>query len=853
VGWACDNENCDARRAPLSPDGQLVENRAFVSGDKGWKDLAVQVEGVVVQGSTARNDAVDVLRIIGSLRDALYSIDAVSGEYDFVSAGFESLTGYTLDDIRRMGGRASFDTLTHVDPPENLVVTSPIKRDGQRDAGTHERWLRRKDGSVVCLEDRSGPVRDGDRIIGYAGVLRDITDRMMRDAEIRRRNTLLRTVVDCLPDAVYAKDVHGRKLLSNPADVRTILYCNSEEEVLGKDDFAFFPHDLAAAFTAVDQQVILSGEPVINREESIIDQAGAKRWLLSTKVPFRDTQGTIIGLVGIGRDITDRRKAEEALKLFRALIDHSSDSIIVIDPASMHLIDANETALRVFGYTREEMLSISIFDLSPSTTPEMQSDISDDLLKHGSAILKRQQRRKDGSTYPSEVSINLVHLDRDYVVASIRDLSRRAAAEAALQRSEERFRLVLENVSDQLTILDPSGRCEFASPSHMHDDVPPESLIEQDYLSYIHPEDVDRLKECLAFVVKGHGHQSIEYRFRRGDGFWRFKDASVTLIVDDCGPRILTVARDVTERKLQDEERRWLELELSERNIRLEKTIAEVRQMQQGLIQSEKMASIGQLTAGIAHEINNPLAFVSSNLNRFGEYFNDVLGVLREWQCVKDELQKYPPFDPLLAKIRKTEEAADLEFAIENFSLLMKHTNDGTERIKSIVDRLRGFSHMSTGSYTEADINAAIDDTINLTWNELKYKATIVKEYGDLPPVTCNIGEIKQVLVNLIVNAAQALQESGTITIRTTHKDSTVVIQVIDTGSGIAETHLKRIFDPFFTTKAVGKGTGLGLWISATIVQKHAGTLTVESQPGTGTTMTIALPISQQNVPEEGE
>ena len=198
---------------------------------------------------------------------------------------------------------------------------------------------------------------------------------------------------------------------------------------------------------------------------------------------------------------------------------------------------------------------------------------------------------------------------------------------------------------------------------------------------------------------------------------------------------------------------------------------------------------------------------------------------------------------PLLMLIAKTEEQADVEFAATNFPVLMTHTSEGTERIRSIVDRLRGFSHMATESFAEADMNAALDDTINLTWNELKYKATIVKEYGEVPRISCNIGEIKQVLVNLLVNAAQALKDKGTITLRTKEDAGNLVVQVADTGSGIPEEHLKRIFDPFFTTKPVGKGTGLGLWISATIIQKHGGNLTVDSVVGSGTTMTIALPL----------
>jgi PAS domain S-box-containing protein len=790
-------------------------------------------------------------RILGGLQDALYCIDAASGEYTFVNPAFESLTGYTLDEIRSLGGRIAFGDRTRTSMVGSAAFTGRESAPALPSLNDEERWFRRKDGTILCLEDRCGPMTENGVVVAYTGILRDVTDRKIWEGETLERLTLLRTVVDSLPDIIYAKDRQGRKLMSNAAELRELLQGANEEEVLGKDDFAFFSVDLAKEFTRLDQQVLQTGVPLINHEVSIEDQTGVIHYLLSTKVPFKDADGKVAGLVGIARDITDRHNANESLRLFRALVDHSNDSIVVIDPGTGQFIDANETALKALGYTRTEFMTKTMFDIDATTNQKAFARLIADLQKTGGTVVRRKERRRDGTVFPSEVSLNLVHVDRDYIVAAIRDITKRMEAEEALRKSEERFRLVSENVADLLAILDTEGVCEFASPSHLQDGYLPHALINKNYLALIHGDDVALVRERMARVAEGMGHQSIEFRFRRADGSWRYKDASFTLIVDDAGERLLIIARDITDRKAQDEQRQSLERQLSDRNADLEKTITEFRQMQEGLIQSEKMASIGQLTAGIAHEINNPLAFVSSNLNRFGEYFNDVVGVLKVWDVVKEDLAKDPQFMPLMLMVKQAEEKADVEFAVQNFPMLMTHTSEGTERIRSIVDRLRGFSHMATSSFAEADINAALDDTINLTWNELKYKATIVKEYGEVPRVSCNVGEIKQVLVNLIVNAAQALKDKGTITLRTSSEDGTLLVQVIDSGSGIPEAHLKRIFDPFFTTKAVGKGTGLGLWISATIVQKHGGALMVDSVEGKGTTMTIALPLTREISPEE--
>ncbi len=292
-------------------------------------------------------------------------------------------------------------------------------------------------------------------------------------------------------------------------------------------------------------------------------------------------------------------------------------------------------------------------------------------------------------------------------------------------------------------------------------------------------------------------------------------------------------------------EMRLLQEQLRLRNIELEKALHEFKQMQNTLVQSEKMASIGQLTAGIAHEINNPLAFVSSNLNRFAEYFKEILALLDEWRESASVCEDREEYARRSAAVRLHEEDADVEFLREDFSTLMQFTVQGTDRMRTIVDRMRAFSHMSDEVHSEVDLNAAIDDTLAIVWNEVKYKAAIVKEYAVLPLLCCNEGEVKQVLVNLLVNAAQAIEGKGTITLRTRDDGANAVIEVADTGSGIPADVQNRIFDPFFTTKPVGKGTGLGLWICATIVGKHGGTIAVQSEVRRGTTFSISLPKTQ--------
>jgi two-component system, NtrC family, sensor kinase len=312
----------------------------------------------------------------------------------------------------------------------------------------------------------------------------------------------------------------------------------------------------------------------------------------------------------------------------------------------------------------------------------------------------------------------------------------------------------------------------------------------------------------------------------------------------DSDRKMLDRVMELNSQELLDSnaEMRLLQEQLRLRNHELEKTVHELKQMQDSLVQSEKMASIGQLTAGIAHEINNPLAFVSSNLNRFDEYFREIVAILDAWRNAAEACGNPDEFKRRTEAVRSRETDADLEFIRSDFSTLMGHTVQGTERMRIIVDRMRVFSHMAEQTQAEVDINAAIDETLTIVWNEIKYKAEIVREFGQLPMVCCNAGELKQVLVNLLVNAAQAIAEKGTITLRTRDEACSVVIEISDTGFGIAPEHQKRIFDPFFTTKPVGKGTGLGLWICATLIRKHGGMLTVRSAANEGATFAISLP-----------
>ncbi len=274
---------------------------------------------------------------------------------------------------------------------------------------------------------------------------------------------------------------------------------------------------------------------------------------------------------------------------------------------------------------------------------------------------------------------------------------------------------------------------------------------------------------------------------------------------------------------------------LADSNIQLEKKVEE---RTRELLQSGKMAAVGQLAAGVAHEINNPIGFVNSNLGTLRRYATQLLNVIDAWEA---SAVGHSEIQDLIAKLKIEH---NLSFLREDMAALIHESQEGLDRVKNIVQALMEFSHVDSGEMKSSDLLAGLESTLNVVWNELKYKAEVVRELAPLPPVRCIPGQINQVFMNLLINAAQSIERHGTITLQSGQDAKGVWIAVADNGSGMTEDVRKHLFEPFFTTKPVGTGTGLGLSVSwDIIVNKHGGRIDVESTPGKGSRFTVWLPL----------
>jgi PAS domain S-box-containing protein len=406
--------------------------------------------------------------------------------------------------------------------------------------------------------------------------------------------------------------------------------------------------------------------------------------------------------------------------------------------------------------------------------------------------------------------------------------------ENALRLTEAKLHALVSDSQDMIMTIDSAGRIADINKSGAQ------------LLGYERDDQVigrveaelwsnERDHDVLMHLIRENGFvKNFEVILRRADGAAIFGLESATLIRNPDGGvfQIHAMVKDITAR-IHDEEARWkMSMQLAEANQKL-------KESQALIVQREKLASIGQLAAGIAHEINNPLGFMKSNHSALAHFIRKIEAYLRRTQ--KEETAAH-------AEARA---AYDIDYIMEGLGKIMEDLDEGFRRISEIVQNLRTFSRIDTGdSLASFDINAGIQKTVIVAQNELKYTAAVSMKLDPLPPVECAEGEILQVFLNVIVNAAQAIKaqgraEKGKIEIRTGTLGDTVWIEVEDDGPGIPREDQLKIFDPFFTTKPVGQGTGLGLSISHEIIaRRHGGSLTVRSEPGKGACFRIELPVA---------
>jgi PAS domain S-box-containing protein len=592
-------------------------------------------------------------------------------------------------------------------------------------------------GDGRTLERHSTGLRNADgKYLGRVWFYRDITaqkqaaanlqdardradevNRLMQvdQATIESERKMLHALIDNIPDFMYVKDIESRFVVANPHLAR-VVGVEAPEQLLGKTDFDFYPPEMAKGFFEDEQNVIRSGMPLRNREEKGIDIEGNEVDILTTKVPVRNSDGQIIGIAGVGRDITERKKMENALREaernYRGIFDNAIVGMFQSMPDGRFL-SVNPAMAFMFGF-----------------------DSPEEMIKEASDVFKQ---------------------------------------------------------------------C-FADPK--------------------------RREECAFLMRTLGGVHNFDGEAVCGDGSKLWLSMSVRAIRQNgVVVRFEGMCEDITERN----------------------------QLREQLFQAQKLESVGQLAAGIAHEINTPTQYIGDNVRFMKDAFSDLKGLLSNYESLLLAAKSGTLSSEAVQKVEEAVGRSDAAYLLEEIPKAIDQTLDGIARVSSIVSAMKEFSHPSTKEKVALDLNHAIQSTITVARNEWKYVADLEMDFDtSLPPVPCQPGEFNQVILNLIVNAAHAIgdavrqggPEKGKITVQTRNCSEWAEIRIKDTGTGIPDKIRARIFDPFFTTKEIGKGTGQGLAIArSVIVDKHGGSIHFETEEQKGTTFVVRLPLDGMAMP----
>ena len=582
------------------------------------------------------------------------------------------------------------------------------------------------------------------------------------------------------------------------------------------------------------------------RAEGWYDNLGGKRrYIFFEATPIKNSSNEIIAAVQTLEDITDRKIAEERTvdrNLFlQEVIDAIPNPVYYKDVQGVYL-GCNDSFKNFFGKTADEIIGQTLQDILPESYSGQSTRKDHSIIESGMSIqFETEMVRGDGivrTVFASKAPLSRSDGSLAGIVGSFVDITEQRDSDENIRKMSR----AIEQSPATIVITNVDGVIEYANPkfSETTGYSKEEAIGQNPRILKSGEMPASGYAEMWKTLSAGKEWRG-EFHNKRKDGTLYWELASISPLFDKDGSLsgYLAIKEDITERKRIDAELLKSRLDLEGKHGELEKAYSELKNAQLQIFQQEKMASIGQLAAGVAHEINNPMGFISSNLSSLFKYIDK----LTEFIAVADQSLIECAGSREAEKLNDIRKKLKIDYIKDDARQLIAESLDGASRVRRIVQDLKSFSRIDQVEQTMINLNEALETTINIAWNEIKYVATINKEFGNIPLIKCFPQQLNQVFLNLLVNAAHAIGENqGAITVRTWSEDELVCVSVTDTGCGIPDEIKQRIFEPFFTTKEVGKGTGLGLSISYDIIRKHGGEITVESEAGKGTTFVVRLP-----------
>ncbi len=765
------------------------------------------------------------------------------GRITCCNRAYEELTGYSLAELESK----SIAELT----PQQWQKSSLDVLDQLRASGKPVRYEKeyvRKDGGIVPVEVAVDLVRnDRDEAIGFHAFVTDISDRRKAADALRESEERYRQLYDEAPVGYHEINEEGCLVNINRTECEMLGY--PREELLGRSIYDFLAEEQRDDARQMLGKKFDGTQPLAPLERTYVTRDG-RRIIVAIEERFRrDGEGRIAGILSTVQDITERKRTEAALqgseRRARALFDGIEEAVFVHSPQG-RILDANPAASRLLGYSHNEFLALSTKDIDDPEFAVGYEERLEQQLTRGHLTCEGRHRTKYGRVIPVEITSSLVQFDDDRaVLAVIRDISERKALEEtrrqfaeaqirnaqemesknrALTESEARYRRLTEGSLDAVVVADCQGQLVLFNPAATK------------VFGYTEPEiigqSLDRLmpaplrgpfSEAFEHYLRTRDPQivgkTVELRGTRKNGEEFPLELSLSAVDTACGVQFICAIRDQTER----------------------------HRMQALLVQQDKLASIGQLSAGLAHEINNPLSYVANNLAVLEREVKSVMELITAYESVHPALQTYAP--EAFHSIEELRTELDWDYLRANLDRMLGRTREGVQRVANIVHSLRSMARTSNLQLEAVRLGDLVEATLEMVRSRLRQSnIEVVLEAAELPPVSCVPSQIGQVMLNLIINAAQSVEakkptDGGRIRVSTRQDGTFAILEVADNGGGIPPEVMPKLFDPFFTTKPLGEGTGLGLSISHGIVNGHGGRIEVESPPGKETCFRVLLPL----------
>ena len=663
------------------------------------------------------------------------------------------------------------------------------------------------------------------------------------------RNLFLQEVIDAIPNPVYYKDIRRGYLGCNTAFKS--FFGKQLDEIIGETLLDIMSEKYGGQSAQKDQTIIETGTSV-QYETELVRGDGLVRNVFASKAPLSGSDGLLAGVVGSFVDITEQREMDENIRKMSRAIEQSPATIVITN-VDGDIEYVNPKFCETTGYSKEEAIGqnpriLKSGEMPPEGYAELWKTLSAGKEWRG----EFHNKRKDGTFYWELASISPL-ADKGGLISGYlavkEDITERKHMQDALFESEARLHNVVNAAQDAIVMLDTDGAISTWNDSAVRIfGYSAQEAMGRNFHHLIAPERYhkDHFKAFEKFQKTGDGAaigKIVELSaLRKGGEEFPVELALSAVNINDQWQAI-GIIRDVSKRKGIEAELAKKQMELEGKHGELEEAYSELKNAQLQIFQQEKMASVGQLAAGVAHEINNPMGYISSNLSTLNKYIDR----LAEFITAADQSLIECAGNRESDKLNDVRKRLKIDYITDDARQLIVESQDGASRVRRIVQDLKSFSRVDQVEKAMTNLNEALETIINIAWNEIKYVAEINREFGDIPDILCFPQQLNQVFLNLLINAAHAMEgREGVITVRTWSEADSVFVSVTDTGCGMPEEILKRIFEPFFTTKEVGKGTGLGLSISYEIIRKHGGEITVVSQIGNGTTFVVRLPLSQQ-------